>query len=108
MKIDEYTYDKTKRLFPCKTVDATFECLDLFCDYLFIATGELHKNGEECRKRHEAKLMAQMIFMKSLHLGQVLGCVSYTGSNGVGIPPLIDPGVVAIIARNIYETCAFF
>ena len=57
---------------------------------------------------HEAKLMLQMMFTKVLHLKGILNGVSYSSNSGSYLNNIIDPGVVAIMSRNIFETGGLF
>lgn len=57
---------------------------------------------------HEAKLMLQMMFTKVLHLKGILNGVSYSSNSGSYLNNIIDPGVVAVMSRNIFETGGLF
>lgn len=48
------------------------------------------------------------MFTKVLHLKEILNGVSYNTGKGYNLNRITDPGVVAIMARNIYEITGLF
>lgn len=97
-----------KKLCICKTLDDSQACLDLFAKF-FWKVIEVHtQESVAYKKNHEAKLILQMMFTKILHLIEILNGVSYNTGKGYNLNRITDPGVVAIMARNIYETAGLF
>lgn len=96
------------RLCVCKSIDDSQACLDLFAKF-FWKVIEIHtQESVKYKKDHEAKLMLQMMFTKILHLKEILNGVSYNSKEVTYLNTIIDPGVMAIMSRNIYETAALF
>lgn len=96
------------RLCICKTINDSQDCLDLFAKFLWRVIEVHTQESVKQKKEHEAKLMLQMMFTKILHLKEILKGVSYSSKEGAYLNNIIDPGVVAILSRNIYETAALF
>lgn len=96
-----------KRLMVCKTIEDVQDSLEVFAEILFSIIESHSKLHVTKEKLHEAKIILQMIFTKSLHLKNTLYGISYEQEN-IFLRNIIDPGIIAILIRNIYETIALF
>lgn len=97
------TYNQVNKLLVCSNLDDAKNTLDIFLHYFFDII-QNHTEGEYGNQiKPHAKIMHQMVFMKTLHLKQILGGEPYEN-----LPHLIDPGVIAILCRNILETVGVF
>ena len=98
----------TQSLCICKNIGDSQACLDLFAEYMWkVIEADAH-TSKNIKIEHEAKLMFQMMFTKVLHLKKLLYGVSYSSNSGSYLNNIIDPGVVAIMSRNIFETASLF
>lgn len=96
------------RLCLCKNIEDSQARLHLFADFMWkVVEADAHTSVVE-EIEHVAKLMFQMMFTKVLHLKEILTGVSYNSSSGYYLKNIIDPGVVAIMSRNIFETSGLF
>lgn len=97
-----------KTLCVCETIEDSQSCLDLFSGFMWKVIETDAQKSVLTKIEHEAKLMFQMMFTKVLHLKELLYGISYNSSSGYYLKNIIDPGVVAIMSRNIFETASLF
>lgn len=89
------------------SVENAQQCLDIFSEFFFDVIEDHVKKPTNKVKLLEAKLLLQMVFTKILHLKNILNGISFQKKN-IYLNKIIDPGVVAIIIRNLYETIGLF
>jgi len=100
--------ENSKRLCVCETIEDSQSCLDLFSGFMWKVIETDAQKSVLTKIEHEAKLMLQMMFTKVLHLKGILNGVSYSSNSGSYLNNIIDPGVVAVMSRNIFETGGLF
>ncbi len=105
----EQLRDESLRLYVCKSIDDTSDLLSFFADYLLLTIKNLEIATVQSVSDNEARrLINQMILTKVLHIKQLICGVSYQSIQGITLPILIDPTVVAALIRNVYETVGLF
>lgn len=100
--------DYTQSLCVCNNIEDSQSCLDLFAGFMWKVIETDVQTSVITKIEHEAKLMLQMMFTKVLHLKGILNGVSYSSNSGSYLNNIIDPGVVAVMSRNIFETGGLF
>ena len=98
----------SKRLCVCKNIEDSQSSLDLYAGFMWKVIETDVQTSVLSKIEHEAKLMLQMMFTKVLHLKGILNGVSYSSNSGSYLNNIIDPGVVAVMSRNIFETGGLF
>jgi len=96
------------RLFECKTIHDSSDLLDIYVEFLLKAIINHHKEPVNSQADADAKIIAQMMMTKALHLKDTIKGISFNAKNGSGLNKIIDPTIVASLIRNIYETTAMF
>ncbi len=66
------------------------------------------KEQPKSRSEHEAKLVMQMIFSKVQNMRTLFSGFNFKSRNGFSINNFIDPTVIVILVRTVYETIAMF
>jgi hypothetical protein len=97
-----------KRLMDCKTLEDCRDFLGIYCEYFCCVTRYETTIGEKEISRHEAKLVNQMIFTKALTLKKMLEGINFQSKTGIVLNSIIDPTIVAMLIRNLYETVFMF
>ena len=100
--------DECSRLFLCKTINDCYDVLDIYIEILFFAVKNHHKDPVNNQANADAKIIAQMMLTKALHLKTAANGISYSAKDGTSLNRIIDPTVVACLIRNIYETVGIF
>jgi hypothetical protein len=100
--------ENSKRLCVCETIEDSQSCLDLFSGFMWKVIETDAQKSVLTKIEHEAKLMLQMMFTKVLHLKEIVNGISYYSGSSYYLKNIIDPGVVAIMSRNIFETGGLF
>lgn len=96
------------RLFSCKTIKDSYDLLDIYAECLFLIVKNHHKEPVCSYADADAKMVVQMMLTKVLHLKSVVTGISYQAKDGTSLNKIIDPTIVASLARNIYETTGMF
>ena len=96
------------RLSLCKTINESYELLDIYSECLFMITKKHHKEPAYSQANAEAKIVAQMMLTKVLQLKNVVKGISYQSKDGTLLNKIIAPTIVASLIRNIYETTGMF
>jgi len=96
------------RLAEGENIQDSLDLMDLYLGYLFLVANEHKKNDNTSISDSEAILINQMLFSKIAHLRQVVKGIEYEAINGIRLNRIVDPTVVAVLIRNIYETVAMF
>jgi hypothetical protein len=97
-----------ERLFKCETIYDSYDLLDIYTEFLFLTIKNHHQEAVYTIADADAKMIAQMMLTKTLHLKSVVQGITYEAKDGTTLNKIIDPTVVAILIRNIYETTALF
>lgn len=97
-----------KRLFFPETIITSVETIEIYADFLINLIH--HHYSTECKtqQENEARLVAQMIFSKTLNIKQLINGVDFKSKTGIKLNKLIDPTIIACLIRNFYETVAMF
>jgi hypothetical protein len=96
------------RLFQCDDLAATKDMLHILAECLFKMFNEHFKEKANDRMEYDCKIVCQMMFTKVLNLRKMLDGTDFTSRDGSALNNIIDPTIVAILVRNIYETIAAF
>lgn len=97
-----------QRLFFPETISVSIETIELYADFLINFIYHHHKTVYKNKQENEARLIAQMIFSKTIHIKKLLSGVEFNSKTGIKLNKIIDPTVIACLVRNIYETVAIF
>lgn len=89
-------------------IPASQEVLDIFSNCLFHLIDNHLKDEVKTDAEKDARLVLQMIFSKVLHTAKLIEGVSFTGPKGQKLNPIIDPTVLAVLIRNMFETVGMF
>ncbi len=100
--------EECSRLFKCEIIEDSNDLLDIYGEFLFKAIQNHHKETVYSHAEAEAKIVLQMMFTKVLHLKNVISGISFNSKDGSVLHTIIDPTIVAILIRNIYETAGMF
>lgn len=90
------------------TITEQKKVLDMFSNFLLIAVRNHHNEDIDSNATGQAKLVLQMVLTKVLHLRSLVNGVSFTTNDGTILNDIIDPTIVAISIRNIFETVGMF
>lgn len=104
----EQLRNECSRLIHCKTIADNNDLLDIYAEFLFKAVQNHHKENVYSDAEADAKLVIQMMLTKVLHLKSVLAGISFMAKDGSVLNKIIDPTIVALLIRNIYETVGLF
>ena len=91
----------------CETLQGSIRFLNVHIDYIMQVIMNHHNDRVASLALEEAKLINHMIFTKITHLKKLLEGVNYCSEYG-RLNTIIDPTIIAILIRNIYETIAMF
>jgi hypothetical protein len=89
------------------TIDIKLEQLNTFTHcFMSIVLSNIAPND---RIEADARVMLQMILSKTLHIKKTFEGITYISPEGkVLLDALIDPTIISVLARNLFETiCAF-
>jgi hypothetical protein len=96
------------RFFKCKTINDSYDLIDIYTEFLFNAVKNHHDEPVYKHSDADAKMVLQMMMTKTLHLKSIVKGISYKAKDGSTLNNIIDPTIVASLVRNIYETVAMF
>ena len=96
------------RLSKCETIDDCREMLDIYAEFLFMLVENHHDEIVNSNAEAEAKISLQMMFSKVMHLKKAIDGISFESRNGLKLNEIIDPTIVAILIRSIYEAVGLF
>ncbi|WMN07399.1 DUF5677 domain-containing protein [Marivirga arenosa] len=82
--------------------------LDIYLELFFKIISEHPKLGHKNRMEYDAAIVLQMMFTKALNLMELTNEISYKSKSGKKLNKIVDPTVIAILVRNIYETTGTF
>ena len=90
------------------TIRENREVLDMFSNFLVMAVKNHHNDPVDNDADAQAKLILQMMLTKTLHLRSLANGIEFVANDGTILNNIIDPTIVAISIRNIFETAATF
>lgn len=97
-----------KRLFKCETIHDCIDMIDIYVGF-FTKVISIDEDVESLTVADlEAKQLFNMMLSKSLHLRKILEGITFNSYMSIKASNVIDPTIVAILIRNIYETVAVF
>ncbi|GAB3926473.1 DUF5677 domain-containing protein [Mucilaginibacter myungsuensis] len=90
------------------TLIANFDMCQILCECMFQILNIHGREIPQTKAESESKLVLQMMFSKLLSLRDMLAGVNFESRDGSRINTIIDPTVVAVLVRTLYETVAMF
>ncbi|MBS4064442.1 MAG: hypothetical protein KGZ74_07765 [Chitinophagaceae bacterium] len=84
------------------------EILDCFANFFLKIIHKHHLEPPNTPSLIQAKLVLQMILTKVLNLRSLIEGFAFTSYEGVHLNRIIDPTIVGISLRNLYETVSMF
>jgi hypothetical protein len=96
------------KLFFCKTINDSFELIDIYTEFLYQIIMKHHKEPVYNYADADAKMVVQMMLTKTLHLKKIAEGISYNSKDGTHLNRIVDPTIVASLIRNIFETVGMF
>jgi hypothetical protein len=87
---------------------AIYDMINMLSECMFQIITIHGKEESKSQEELEAKLVMQMMFSKLQNLKMMLSGFNYQSRNGLTLSDFIDPTVIVIIVRTIYETIAMF
>jgi len=63
---------------------------------------------DDSNTTRDARMILQMTFSKIHHIKKVVERMNFKSSDGKVVDDIIDPTVIAVLIRNIYETIGMF
>lgn len=96
-----------KRFFWCESVQDCQELLDIYIEFFFEAIMN-HDEDVYTHEEADARIVIQMMMTKTLHLKKALDGIGNQFKNGKKLNNIIDPTIIALLIRNIYETAGMF
>jgi hypothetical protein len=105
--IDRIFLQEFDRLSLCKSIEDSSDLMDIYQECMFSLLTGFHGKPVDSIFDRDANIVFQMMFTKLLYLEEIISGVSYSG-NSKKLNELIDPTIVAISIRNIFETACIF
>jgi len=96
------------RLWGGETMAANKDAMYILAKCLFKIILDHGKEPVKNQAEAESKLIVQMIFSKLLNLNKIVDGVDFDSKDEYHLNNVIDPTVIAILVRTIYETIATF
>lgn len=84
------------------------ELIDIYSKLLNQIILKHHYESVDDLQNHDAKILMQMMLSKTLHLKQMIEGVLIGEKNEINNNKIIDPTIIALLLRNIYETVGVF
>ncbi|MDR1984243.1 MAG: DUF5677 domain-containing protein [Prevotellaceae bacterium] len=97
-----------ERFFIPKTLNDCYEFFRIYAECFFRFIENQAIKDETQISRRDAKLVTQMIFTKTLSLKKILEGIDYNSHDELKLNTIIDPTIIAILVRSIYETVLMF
>jgi hypothetical protein len=91
------------KLLECRTLEDCNRVLDIYSECLLTFVDKNHYTDAFTLMEKEAKIIVQMILTKVLHLKNSIKPLYYKNKADKIIDNIIDPTVIAVLIRNIYE-----
>ncbi|WP_295652599.1 hypothetical protein [uncultured Mucilaginibacter sp.] len=107
MTKEELRTEYTRLSFP-ETIKDINDLMDIYLEYLFLVMMNHENDKVKTLAERDAKMINQMMFTKTAHLKEVIKGVEYTSKEDMKLNKIIDPTIVAVLTRNIFETVAMF
>ena len=96
------------RLLSCKDISATKDMVNILSECLFKLFNEQSKTTLKNRAESDARIVAQMIFTKTINLNKMMDGFGFTSMDNIKLNKIIDPIIIAVLVRNIFETVGMF
>lgn len=106
--IDKEFLEEFDRLSLSKTIQDSSDLFEIYKECMFSILIEFHGKPVKSIIDRDANIIFQMMFTKLLYLEKIISGVSYDDNNGKKLNEIIDPTIVAISIRNIFETTCVF
>lgn len=84
------------------------ETFEVFSNFFINVVHKHHMDAVNNYADGQAKIVLQMMMTKTLHLLSLIKGVEFSSSDGVVLKNIIDPTVIGIVVRNMYETIGMF
>ena len=84
------------------------EILELFSQTFLKIIQNHHKDAVYGQADADAKMILQMMLTKTLYLRKLIDGVSFKSTSGPALNSIIDPTILAMLVRNIFETAGMF
>lgn len=97
-----------KRLFGGESTSAVKDMISILSECLFKIINVHGREIPKSKAEGECKIIVQMLFSKLLTLQKMMDGIEYKSRDNVKLNKLIDPTVVAVLCRIVYETIAMF
>ncbi len=106
--VDQNLLIQFDRLSLCRSLQDSFDLLNIYHESMFYILVEFHGKPVKTIIDRDANLLFQMMLTKALYLQKIISGVSYDSNFGKSLNNIIDPTVVAVAIRNIFETTCVF
>lgn len=100
--------EKFTKYFLNPTINENREILGMFSNFLFVAVRDHHYEEVNNSATAQAKIILQMLLTKAINLRNLTNGISFTTHDGSSLEGVIDPTIIAVLIRNIYETTGMF
>ncbi|MCB9236013.1 MAG: hypothetical protein H6581_30480 [Bacteroidia bacterium] len=82
--------------------------LNHYLEYLFLVIRNHGNDPVYTRPEADAKMILQMVFVKTTHILKILEGVGFEAKDGTKLNEIVDPTILASLIRNLYETVCLF
>lgn len=104
MNIDDF-HNQFSKYSKIEKLEDSLHLIDVYIEFMFRVIVENHGKSVNTIYARDSLAVFQMIFSKLLHLKKLLSGVSYVNRAGDhGLNTVLDPTVIAVLIRNIFET----
>jgi hypothetical protein len=97
-----------ERLFRCATLQDSSDLLNVFLNFFIQVIDIHHYEKVNSDADRDAKMIHQMMFTKTAHIKRLIEGISVESESGLKLNSIIDPTVLAVLIRNVYETVGMF
>ncbi len=96
------------RLFKCDSIGECIESIDIYSAFLLQAILDHHRDDLVFESEKYAKMISQMILTKLQNIKSIISGFTCESIDGRSLNNIVDPTVLNMIVRNLYETIAAF
>lgn len=82
--------------------------MDIYAEVLYQLIMKHHEEPVYNQADADAKMVAQMMLTKTLHLKNIAEGITYNSKDGTHLNRIVDPTIVASMIWNIFETVGMF
>lgn len=97
-----------ERLYKLETIQDSYDLINIYLNYMIQVINNHHDDEVYSYADRDAKMINQMMFTKVAHIKRIVEGISFQSNEGVQLNTIIDPTIVALLIRNVYETVAMF